>query len=146
MVLRHDERAVDGYQNHRGVHDLGLHLYMYVVRGMVLRHDGSDLALHHRGERAVHELVLRRCTCVAHELVDRLHNDRENHVYLMAFRHPYAVVFQRDSKHHYFAWRPELRRAEIQRGYAHLGREVPEVREIQPLQPWILAWRVSWQQ
>jgi hypothetical protein len=101
--------------------------------------------LHHLGAHVVRELVLHLYRNVVRGLDDRLRNDLETHVYLMAFRHPYAVVFRRDSKHHYFAWRPELRRAEIQRGYAHLGREVPEVREIQPLQPWILAWRVSWQ-
>jgi hypothetical protein len=136
-----------------------------VARGLGLHHDVRDLALHHRGEREVRELVLRlygndllvrhregragreselrRCICEVRELDGRLHYDHE---FRLAFRHPYAVVFRKDSKHHYCALRHVLRRAVIRRGYEHLDRVVHEVREIRPLPPWNLAWHASWQQ
>jgi hypothetical protein len=71
---------------------------------------------------------------------------RSDHEFRLAFRHPCAVVYRKDSKRRYCAWRHELRRAGIQRDYEHPGREVHEVREIQPLPPWNLAWHASWQQ
>jgi hypothetical protein len=99
--------------------------------------------VHHHDERVVRELVLRRCTCAVRELDVHLHND---HVIHLAFRHPCAVVFQKDSKHHYCALRHVLRRAVIQRGYEHLGREVRVVHGIRLLPPWNLPWHASWQQ
>jgi hypothetical protein len=136
--------------------ELGLHLYMNVMHGLVLRlckYEVHELLVHHRGgnDLVVHrhdvcagrELELRRCTCAVRERDDRLRIYRG---FRLAFRHPCAVVSRKDSKRHYSVWRHELRRAGIQRGYAHLGREVHEVREIQPLPPWNLAWHASWQQ
>jgi hypothetical protein len=136
------------------------------VRELVTRHFGSDMALrrlygndllvrhrdgragresvlsHHDG-RVVRALVRHRCTFAVRELDGRLHYDHE---FRLAFRHPCAVVFRKDSKHHYCAWRHELRRAVIRRGYEHLDRVVHEVHEIRPLPPWNLAWHASWQQ
>jgi hypothetical protein len=80
---------------------------------------------------------------VERELDGRLHSDRE---FRLAFRHPCAVVFRKDSIHHYCAWLRELRRAVIQRGYGHPGRVVREAREIRPLPPWYLALHASLQQ
>jgi hypothetical protein len=105
-----------------------------------------DVNQNRHGEHVVRELVLHRCTCAVRGLDVRLRNDRETHVCLMAFPHPCVVACRKDSKHHYFAWRPELQRAEIQRGYGHLGRVAHEEHEIRPLPPWYLAWRASWQQ
>jgi hypothetical protein len=62
----------------------------------------------------------------------------------MAFRHPYVVVYQKGSKHHYYACCHGLRHAVIQLYYEHLGREVRAARGIRPLPPWTLAWHASW--
>jgi hypothetical protein len=83
LVLRHHDGHVMRELEHRrciyAVHELVLHLYMFVVRGLVLRPDESDLALHlyryevlvlepHRCTCAERELALRRCTCAEREL------------------------------------------------------------------------------
>jgi hypothetical protein len=112
MTLRHH----DGY-------DLALHLCMCVVRESVLSH---------HGEHVVHAMVLRRCTCEVRELDVHLHN---GHVIHLAFCHPCAVVFRKDSKHHYCALLHVLRRAVIQRGCEHLDREVRVVHGIRLLPP-----------
>jgi hypothetical protein len=163
-------RVVDVSQNHRDgrvVHVLVLRRCICVVRELELRHDVSDLVLHHHDEilvrvnqshhdvhdlqvrhrvgRVVHELALRRCICVVRELDDHLHNGPELREFQLAFPHPYAVVYRKDSKLHCCAWRHELRRVEIRRDCEHLDRAVHEVREIQPYLPWYLAWHASWQ-
>ena len=134
VLSHHDGRVVRALVRHRCT---------YAVRELVLRLYGNDLLVRHRDGRAGREPVLRRCICEVRELDGRLHYDHE---FRLAFRHPCAVVFRKDSKHHYCAWRHELRRAVIRRGYEHLGRVVHEVREIRPLPPWNLAWHASWQQ
>jgi hypothetical protein len=113
-----------------------LQLYMYVGRELALRHDGNDLVVHHHDVRVERGLVHHRCTYVARELGDHLRSD---HGFRPAFRHPYVVASRKDSKHHYYALRYGLQRVEIRRDYAHLDREVHEVREIRPLPPWNLA-------
>jgi hypothetical protein len=138
------------------VREPGLRLYMNVMREPALRlckyvahvllvhhHDENDLVVRHHDVREERGLELRRCTCEVRERDDRLRSDRG---FRLAFRHPCAVVYLKDSKRHYSAWLHELRRAGIQRGCVHLGREAHEVREIQPLPPWNLAWHASWQQ
>jgi hypothetical protein len=159
VVRHHDVRAVRELELRRitcAVRERGLHLYMNVMHELVPRpyryvehelalhrHDGNDLVVRHHDVRAGRELVLRLCTCVERELDDHLRSD---HGFRLAFRHPCAVVCRKDSKRHYFASCHELQRAGIQRDCVHLGREVHEVREIQPLPPWNLAWHASWQQ
>ena len=171
LVLRHHDGHVMRELEHRrciyAVRGLVLHLYMFVVRGLVRRPDESDLALrlyryevlvlvlhrctcaerelglHHHDVRVVDELVLHLYMYVVRGLDDRLRSDLLS---LLVFRRPCAVVCQKDSKRRYCALRRALQRVEIPRGYAHLGREEFEVREIRPLPPWYLAWRASWQQ
>jgi hypothetical protein len=124
--------------------ELVLRLCKYEAHELLVHHhDGNDLVVRHHDVRAVRELVLRRCTCAVREWDDRLRIDPE---FRLAFRHPCAAVCRKDSKRHYCAWLHELRRAGIQRDCVHLGREVHEAREIQPLPPWNLAWHASWQQ
>jgi hypothetical protein len=118
--------------------------YKYVERALGLHHRGErDLVERHRDERVVDELVLHLYMYVVRGLDDRLRSDLLS---LLVFRRPCAVVCQKDSKRRYCALRHALQRVEIPRGYAHLGREEFEVREIRPLPPWYLAWRASWQQ
>jgi PAS domain-containing protein len=124
--------------------ELVLHLYMHVAhesvrhrctyagRELVLRLYGNDLLVRHRDGRAVRESELRRCICEVRELGGLLHCDREFH---LAFRHPCAVVFRKDSKRHYCALLRVLRRAVIQRGCEHLDREVRVVHGIRLLPP-----------
>jgi hypothetical protein len=81
---------------------------------------------------------------VAREPSDLLRIDHGIPVCLMAFRHPYVVVCQKGSKHHYCACCHGLRRVVIQLYSEHLGREVHAARGIQPLPPWTLAWHASW--
>ena len=148
LVRHHDGRVV---------HVSALRRCTYVVREPEHHRDVSDLALRHRGERVVrvlelhlymnvvddllvrhhdghvvHVSVLRRCTCAVRELDVHLHN---GHVIHLVFRHPYAVVYRKDSKHHYCALRLVLRRAVIQRGCEHLDRVVREVHGIRLLPP-----------
>jgi hypothetical protein len=112
MALRHhDER------------DLVLHLYMCVGRESVLSH--------HDG-RVGHALVFHRCTCAVRELDAHLHN---GHVIRLAFRHPCAVVYRKDSKHHCCALRHVLQRAVILLCCGHLDRVVRVVRGIRLLPP-----------
>jgi hypothetical protein len=128
------------------VRALKLRRCTYVVRELVLHPDVHDLLARHRDVRVVRALELRRCTYAVRELDGRLHCD---HGFHLVFRHPCAVVFRKDSIRHYCAWLHELRRAVIRRGCGHRDREVHgvhEVREIQPLPPWNLAWHASWQQ
>jgi hypothetical protein len=77
------------------------------------------------------------------ELEVHLHN---GHVIHLVFRHPCVVVYPKDSKHRYCAWRHELQPVEILLCCGHLGRVVHEVHGIRLLPPWILALRASWQQ
>jgi hypothetical protein len=140
-----------------GGHDLALHLYMCAVHESVLRRGVSDLLVHHHDGHVVRALVLRRCTYAVRELVlhlygndllarhrctyavreldDLLHNDRGNLWFRLAFRHPCAVVFRKDSKRHYCALLRVLRRAVIQRGCEHLDRVVRVVHGIRLLPP-----------
>ena len=121
-----------------------LRLCKYVAHVLLVHHrDGNDLVVPRHDVRAGRELELRRCTCEERERDDRLRIYRG---FRLAFRHPCAVVYLKDSKHHYSAWLHELRRVGIQRDCVHLGRGVHEVHEIQPLPPWNLAWHASWQQ
>jgi hypothetical protein len=120
---------------HHDGRDLVLHLYMCVVRESVLRRGVSDLLVHHHDVCVVRELVLRRCTCAVRELDVLLHNDRGNLWFRLAFRHPCAVVFRKDSKRHYCALLRVLRRAVIQRGCEHLDRVVRVVHGIRLLPP-----------
>jgi hypothetical protein len=111
--------------SHHGEHAVGElepRLYMNAGRELV----------RHRCTCVVRVLAHRRCTCAERELGGLLHCDREFH---LAFRHPCAVVFRKDSKRHYCALLRVLRRAVIQRGYGHLGREVHEESEIRLLPP-----------
>jgi hypothetical protein len=134
----------------------GLHLYMNVMRELVLRlyryvehelalhrHDGNDLVVRHHDVRAGRELEHHLYMNAVRERDDRLRSGRGVR---LAFRHPCAVVYRKDSKRRYCALRHGLRRGGIQRDCVHLGREVHEVREIQPSPPWNLAWHASWQQ
>jgi hypothetical protein len=129
------------------VHELAQHRLGVLVEDVNQNRRGvRELAQHHHGGRAVHELELHRCICVVRELDDLLHTDHEIRAYLMAFRHLYVVVFQKDSRHHCCAWRRVLRRVAIQLYCEHLGRVVRGVLGIQPLPPWTLALRASWPQ
>jgi hypothetical protein len=150
-VVREPERRRCIYEAHVQVphhhdgHVVGVHQNRHDEHDLVLRHhDEHDLVLHHRVERVVRELVLRRCTCVVRELDDLLRIDHGIRVCLMAFRHPYVVVCQKGSKHHYCACCHGLRRVVILLYYEHLGREVRAGHGIQPLPPWTLAWHASW--
>jgi hypothetical protein len=132
---------------HRGVHELAQHRLGVLVEDVNQNYRGvRELAQHHHGGRVVHELEHRRCICVVHELDDLLHTDHEIRAYLMAFRHLYVVVCQKDSRHHCCAWRRVLRRVAIPLYCEHLGRVVRVVLGIQPLPPWTLALRASWPQ
>jgi hypothetical protein len=129
---------------HRGVHELAQHRLGVLVEDVNQNYRGvRELAQHHHGGRVVHELEHRRCICVVHELDDLLHTDHEIRAYLMAFRHLYVVVCQKDSRHHCCAWRRVLRRVAIPLYCEHLGRVVRVVLGIQPLPPWTLALRAS---
>jgi hypothetical protein len=109
----------------------------------VRHHDGNDLVAHRHDVREERELEHHLYMNAVRERDDHLHSDRG---FRLAFRHPCAVVYRKDSKRHCCALRLELRRGGIQRDCVHRGREVHEVREIQPLPPWNLAWHASWQQ
>ena len=124
MTLRHHDGRV--------VHALELRRCTYAVRVLALRLYGNDLLVHHRDGLVARGLVLRRCTCEVRELDVHLHS---GHVIHLAFRHPCAVVFRKDSKHHYCALLHVLRRAVIQRGCEHLDREVRVVHGIRLLPP-----------
>jgi hypothetical protein len=133
LVHHRDERAVrepvtrhfgsDMALRHHDGRDLALHLYMYAGHASVLSH--------HDG-RVGHALVLRRCTYAVRELVVHLHID---HVIHLAFRHPCAVVYRKDSKRHCCALRHVLQRAVILLCCGHLGRAVREVHGIRLLPP-----------
>jgi hypothetical protein len=117
---------------------------MYEAHELLVHHrDGNDLVAHRNDVREGRELEHHLYMNAVRERDDRLRIDPE---FRLAFRHPCAVACRKDSIHRYCAWLHELRRAGIQRDYAHLGRGVHEVREIQPLPPWNLAWHASWQQ
>jgi hypothetical protein len=142
----HDGRVVHVLAHHRctcAERELEPRLYMNAERELAHHRDVHDLLVRHHDGHVGRELVRHRCTCAERELGGHLHCDHEFH---LAFRHLCAVVFRKDSKHHYCAWRHELRRAVIRRGYEHLDRVVHEVHEIRPLPPWNLAWHASWQQ
>jgi hypothetical protein len=140
LVRHHDVRAgrEQGLHLYMNVmHELVPRLYRYVEHELALhRHDGNDLVVHRHDVRAARELVHHLYMNAVRERDDHLHSDRG---FRLAFRHPCAVVSRKDSKRHYYALRQGLQRAEIRRDYAHLDREAHEVREIQPLPPWILA-------
>jgi hypothetical protein len=142
LVHHRDVLAVGGYRNHHDGRDLALHLYMYVgheselshhdghvVRELVLRLYGNGLLVHHHDVRVVRVRVLRRCTCGVRVLDVHLHN---GHVIRLAFRHPFAVVYRKDSKHHCCVLRHVLRRAVIRRDYGHLDRVVRGIRLLSP--------------
>jgi hypothetical protein len=134
------------HQDGRVVRALVRHRCTCAVHESVLRRGVSDLLVRHRDGRAGRESVLHRCTYAGRELDGRLHCD---HGFRLVFRHLCAVVFRMDSIRHYCAWLHELRRAVIRRDCGHRDRAahgVHEVREIQPLPPWNLAWHASWQQ
>jgi hypothetical protein len=157
VAHRHDVHAGRELEIRRctcAVREPGLHLYMNVMRELVLRlckYVAHELLVHHRGGN---DLVARHHDGneereLEHHLYMNAVRERDDRLriyrgFRLAFRHPCAVVSRKDSKRHYCAWRHELQRAGIQRGYAHLGREVHEAREIQPLPPWNLAWHASW--
>jgi hypothetical protein len=157
LGLHHDVLAAGGYQNHHDGRDLALHLYMYVVRESVLCHHdvravralvlrrctcaerelvqrlyGNDLLVHHHDESVGHESGHRRCTCAERVLDVHLHI---GHVIHLVFRHPCAVVYRKDSKHHYCALRHALQRAVIQLDCGHLDRAVRAVHGIRLLPP-----------
>jgi hypothetical protein len=124
--------------------ELVLRLYRYVEHELALHsHDGNDLVAHRHDVRAGREPEHHLYMNAVRERDDHLHSDRG---FRLAFRHPCAVVYRKDSKRHCCALRHELRRVGIQRDCVHLGRGVHEVHEIQPLPPWNLAWHASWQQ
>jgi hypothetical protein len=163
LVHRHDERVVREPVLRRctyEVHELALHRGERAVREPEHHRDVSDLALRHRGERVVrvlelhlymnvvddllvrhhdghvvHVSVLRRCTCAVRELDVHLRNDCVLREFQLAFRHPYAVVYRKDSKHHCCALRLVLQHVEILLCYVHLDREVREVHGIRLLPP-----------
>jgi hypothetical protein len=124
--------SVLSHHDGRVVHALELRRCTYAVRVLALRLYGNDLLVHHRDGLVARGLVLRRCTCEVRELDVHLHS---GHVIHLAFRHPCAVVFRKDSKHHYCALLHVLRRAVIQRGCEHLDREVRVVHGIRLLPP-----------
>jgi hypothetical protein len=123
LVHLHDVLAVGGYRNHHDGRDLALHLYMCV---------GRESVLSHHDEHVGHGLVLHRCTCEVRELDAHLHN---GHLIRLAFRHPCAVVYRKDSKHHCCALRHVLQRAVILLCCGHLDRVVRVVRGIRLLPP-----------
>jgi hypothetical protein len=157
LVHHRDVLAVGGYRNHHDGRDLALRLYMYVgresvlnhrdgrvvrvqvlhrctceVRELVIRLYGNDLLVHHRDVLVARVQVLRRCTCEVRELDVHLHN---GHVIRLAFRHPCAVVYRKDSKHHCCALRHVLQHAVILLCCGHLDRVVRVVRGIRLLPP-----------
>jgi hypothetical protein len=135
LVHHHDVLAVGDCRNHhdgRVVHELEHRRCTYEVRELALRLYGNDLLVHHHDGRVVHELEHRRCTCAVRVLDDLLHN---GHVIRLAFRHPCAVVYRKDSKHHCCALRHVLQRAVILLCCGHLDRVVREVHGIRLLPP-----------
>jgi hypothetical protein len=76
------------------VHAMVLRRCTCAARVLVLRLYGNDLLVHHRDGLVARALVLRRCICEVRELDVHLHN---GHVIHLAFRHPCAVVFRKDS-------------------------------------------------
>jgi hypothetical protein len=101
MVRRRCTCAVHESVRRHDVSDLALNrLDVHVVDVNQSHHDVHDLVAHHRDGRVVRELERRRCTCEVRELDDRLHSDHELHEYLLVFRHPCAVAYRKDSKHH----------------------------------------------
>jgi hypothetical protein len=68
------------------------------------RHDERDLLVHRHDGVMVGGNQIHRGVRVERVLDDRLRNDRGRHECRKAFRHPYVVVFRKDSKRQFRAW------------------------------------------